>query len=255
MATKELPVPEGEIALEDVEDEMKELKNEDKIDRPEVEARLLGDTSVETDELEEGDPPDADVGDNAQGDWSLGDAVDLRLEPVRGKPLTPQQRTRARRIAVRAALLGLAHASDIHYTQGAQRWQGIADTRYSTRGQYPNFADCSAFVTWCLWNGLFVPYRRPDIVNGADWRAGFTGTMLQHGRPIRELKNVRWGDAVIYGSPGSSGRHTAIIVRVGKPRGSNVMVVSHGSEGGPFFLKYNYRPDIQSIRRYIRHGV
>ncbi len=29
------------------------------------------------------------------------------------------------------------------------------------------------------------------------------------------------------------------------------MVISHGSEPGPFYLAYDYRPDVLSIRRYI----
>ena len=29
------------------------------------------------------------------------------------------------------------------------------------------------------------------------------------------------------------------------------MVISHGSEPGPFYLAYSYRPDVLSIRRYI----
>ena len=29
------------------------------------------------------------------------------------------------------------------------------------------------------------------------------------------------------------------------------MVVSHGSEGGPYYVAYNYRTDIMCIRRYI----
>jgi hypothetical protein len=29
------------------------------------------------------------------------------------------------------------------------------------------------------------------------------------------------------------------------------MVVSHGSEEGPFFIRYDYRSDVMQFRRYI----
>jgi hypothetical protein len=51
----------------------------------------------------------------------------------------------------------------------------------------------------------------------------------------------------IYGS-GPPGVHCAVIVDMvnGTP-----MVISHGSEPGPFDLAYNYRSDVLQIRRYI----
>jgi hypothetical protein len=72
--------------------------------------------------------------------------------------------------------------------------------------------------------------------------------MLNHGKRVVHLSNVIRGDCVLYGRPGSTGAHTAIIV--GRLKGTP-MVVSHGSEAGPFYLPYNYRSDIMSIRRYI----
>jgi cell wall-associated NlpC family hydrolase len=95
-----------------------------------------------------------------------------------------------------------------------------------------------------------VPFKVKDVVNGADWRAGYTGTMLNHGRVVEKVADMRRGDAVIYGN-GSPGKHTAIIVgRKGGSRGTP-MVVSHGSEGGPYYVAWNYRSDIMSVRRYI----
>ena len=164
--------------------------------------------------------------------------------------MTKAQRRLARQAAANAAWLAYGHKASVHYTQGSNRWEGIRDTRYSARGQYPNYADCSAFATWCLWNGLYILYRKPDVVNGADWRAGYTGTMLSHGRPIRHLKNVLTGDCVIYGNRGTTGKHTAIVV--GRKDGVP-MVISHGSESGPYYLPYNYRSDVLSIRRYIHY--
>lgn len=158
--------------------------------------------------------------------------------------LSDRHRVEARTRAVHAAVLALAHAPSIHYTQEASRWEGIADTRYAARGEYPTHIDCSAFVTWCLWNGLFVPFRVRDTVNGQNWRAGYTGTMLTHGKPVQHPENMVRGDAVLYGTPHTSGKHTALYIGGG-------LVISHGSEAGPFKLRWNYRSDVMGIRRYI----
>lgn len=169
-------------------------------------------------------------------------------EPATGPSgLRHARKTFARDRAVQAAVLGLHHAPAIHYTQDPRRWEGIADTRLSRRGEFPNYADCSAFVTWCLWNALYVTYQIRDVVNGAQWEAGYTGTMLSHGMVVERIADMRRGDAVLYGS-GPPGKHTAIIV--GR-HGDTPMVVSHGSEGGPYYLRWNYRSDVMSVRRYI----
>lgn len=160
--------------------------------------------------------------------------------------LSAPHRAHARNLAAHAALLGLRHAPAIHYTQQSARWDGIRLHLKAYRGEYPRNADCSAYVTWCLWNGL-DHYGVRDVVNAADWLGGYTGTMLDHGKPVAHLENVLRGDAVLYGHS-KTGDHTAIIVGV---RAGIPMVVSHGSEGGPYYLPYNYRPDIISLRRYI----
>jgi hypothetical protein len=158
--------------------------------------------------------------------------------------LDANERANCRRLVKQAAWLTYRHKSDVHYTQGPERWQGIDTDRKAWRGDYPNYADCSAFATWCLWNGL-DHYHIRDTVNHAAWKAGWTGTMLQNGKQVQFLKSVLVGDCVIYGA--SPGRHTAIVVgwRNNKP-----MVISHGSEAGPFYLPYDYRGDINSFRRY-----
>lgn len=160
--------------------------------------------------------------------------------------LSAPHRVHARDRARDSALLALRHAPNIHYTQSAQRWEGIDHHLLSREGRYPKHADCSSFATWCLWNGMFIPYHHSDTVNGAHWRAGFTGTLLTHGKRVHDLHNVLRGDVVLYG--GGVGHHVAIVVgwRNGVP-----MVVSHGSEAGPFFLPFNYRSDVREIRRYI----
>jgi cell wall-associated NlpC family hydrolase len=134
----------------------------------------------------------------------------------------------------------------LYCTSGALRWDGIVHRRIARAGQYPAYADCSSFVTWCLWNGLYLGINVGDVVNGAHWRAGFTGTMLQHGAAV-SAGSALPGDAVIYGRRGTSGAHTAIVVR----SRSTPMVGPNDSEGGPFDLRYNNRSDVLPIRRYI----
>jgi hypothetical protein len=154
--------------------------------------------------------------------------------------LSRLHRRRARQLAVQAALLGLNHRVDLHYTQGARRWDGIAHGLQAGRGKFPYYTDCSAFATWCLWNGL-SQYNVRDVVNGLGWRAGFTGTMLSHGRRVPTIGGILTGDLVLYGG------HVAVIV--GR-RGGVPMVVSMGSERGPFYLRWNYRR-VQAVRRYV----
>jgi len=161
--------------------------------------------------------------------------------------LSDAQRRRARLLTVRAATLALRHRDSVHYTQGSLRWQGINRDYKAFRGDYPRYADCSSFATWCIWNGL-DHFAVHDTVNGLHWRAGYTGTMLNHGKRVEHLENVLRGDCVIYGQKGSVGAHTAIITGVS---GKRPMVISHGSEGGPYYVPYNYRKDIIEIRRYI----
>lgn len=143
--------------------------------------------------------------------------------------------------------MGLRHRSQVHYTQKpVARWEGIHHHLKAARGQYPRNADCSSYATWCIWNGL-DHFDVRDTVNGLRWRAGFTGTMLEHGKPVRHRQNYLRGDCVIYGR-GGTGAHTAIIVGT---RNGTPFVVSHGSEAGPLFLPYNYRHDIMQVRRYV----
>lgn len=165
----------------------------------------------------------------------------------RASGLNPHDSNIARDRATQAALLGLHHAKELHYTQGPDRWEGIAKRLLARLGQFPTHADCSAFATWCLWNAL-SPFKTGDIVNGQHWQGGFTGTMAQHGIHILHPINTRRGDCVLYGA-GPNFEHVAIVVTHDK--NGMPLVVSNGSEGGPYFLPYNYRSDVGQIRRYI----
>lgn len=163
--------------------------------------------------------------------------------------LSLRHRIEARDRAVCAALLALRHSNEVHYTQGPKRWEGIAKECNARMGEYPRSVDCSSFATWCLWNGLRIPFGVRDVVNGAGWRAGYTGTMLAHGKPVAHRKNVQRADCVIYGPRGSVGHHTAIVV--GRRSDGTIMAVSHGSENAPVYVPIDYRRDIMCIRRYI----
>jgi cell wall-associated NlpC family hydrolase len=146
-----------------------------------------------------------------------------------------------RQRVVRAAMVAREHAPEVHYTQTAARWDGIRRGLRSHRGEYPRYADCSSLATWCLWDALGGPYAGPDLVNGADWKAGYTGTMMGHGRRVA-LADAQPGDLVFYGPP--PGKHVVIAVAPGR-------AVSHGSEGGPYLLSPTYRPDLSEVRRYL----
>ena len=157
------------------------------------------------------------------------------------------QRLRARDRASQAARLALNHAP-LHYSQEAKpRWEGIAKRLNSAHGQYPKVADCSSFVTWCLWNALYLKFGLGDIVNGAGWTGGYTGTLRSHGQAVQHVANLLRGDCVHYGP--DPGKHVAIIIS--KPGTGVPMVASWGDEGGPFLEPYNYRTDISEFRRYI----
>lgn len=170
---------------------------------------------------------------------------DIDEQGGRQKPpgrLSAPQRIRARDLAIQAAALGLRHREVVHYTQGAQRWEGINRALKAWAGHFPRHADCSSFATWCLWNGL-DHYDMPDVVNGARWQAGYTGTQLQHGKRVTDERQIMRGDLAIYGG-GPPGEHVAICIGGG-------LVISHGSEPGPFKLPLHYRADLMEIRRFI----
>jgi hypothetical protein len=159
--------------------------------------------------------------------------------------LTRPQRHIARELAVQAAFLSLHHAPAVHYSQGPSRFDGIKCKLIAAKGQFPTELDCSASVTWWLAQGLLFRFGLPDTVNGDHWLGGYTGTLASHGLEVHRPGLLR-ADVVLYGS-GPPFEHTAMIVgwRDGTP-----LVISHGSEAGPFLLPFDYRPPTM-IRRYI----
>jgi hypothetical protein len=180
--------------------------------------------------------------DDAEGLPADEGDVATEDEEIATPAVTPAQREAAKQVVLRGARLMLAHIAQVHYTQGTARWQGIKDRKLVKSGQFPTQGDCSSIATWLLWNALHVGLDLGDVVNGRNWAAGFTGTMLQHGRAV-PASSATVGDLVIYGTH-APGVHVAVSIGGG-------MVFSHGSEAGPFKLRLKYRPDVLSVRRYF----
>jgi cell wall-associated NlpC family hydrolase len=155
------------------------------------------------------------------------------------------QRRAIRRKAYDAAMCGVHNRSHITYSEGWDRWSGIAHGRRAYRHEFPEVADCSAFVTWCLWDATRAE-KTADFVNGLHWGGGFTGTMVQHGVEVQE-KDLLTADAVFYGGSHEVPAHVAIYIGAGK-------VVSHGIPGDPrvYPLNLNGALPINQFRRYIR---
>lgn len=190
-------------------------------------------------------PPDeGDIGEAPQPDVFVQPGAQPEKVSL---TITPAERGYERSYAVQAAVVALNNRAAVHYTQGPRRWDGINRGLLAARGQYPSYADCSSFVTWCLWNGMRL-HHRPDTVNGQNWHAGYTGTLLKHGTHVTGEKNILPGDLALYGN-GWPGKHVAICIGGG-------LVISHGSEPGPYKLALHYRNDVMEIRRYIgAHGA
>ena len=117
-----------------------------------------------------------------------------------------------------------AHANSAHfnYTEGPLRMSAIG----VYPPQFPIWADCSAFVTWCYW------IAGADDPNGLGYNhQGYTGTLLSHGSHI--IVPVP-GDVVVYGD--TPGVHTALVVWA---QGPDILTVSHGQQGDPSFVWVN----------------
>jgi hypothetical protein len=143
----------------------------------------------------------------------------------------------ARDTIVQTGMLGVDKAEQIHYTQDYRRMWGV---REQVRpDDVPPYEDCSSFATWCYWVA-----GAPDP-NGLGYNgSGYTGTQVNNGRSVG-LDGRRPGDLIFYGGSWSSTSHVAIFTS------DTSCVVSHGSEGGPYYCEYNYRSDIVGVRSYL----
>jgi peptidoglycan hydrolase-like protein with peptidoglycan-binding domain len=144
--------------------------------------------------------------------------------------------TDVRQQIVNWAHWGVAHHAGFHYSENANRMEGIGHPGV------PCHCDCSAFVTLCYnWAGV------TQDPNGQNYDGqGYTGTLLSHGTPITIAQAVP-GDVIVYG-PGT-GDHTALIVQ----GGPDPLTVSMGEEGDPSYVHVSQ--DGRQPQRYLRFST
>jgi hypothetical protein len=165
--------------------------------------------------------------------------------------LNAKDRATARRLFIKGVEVLMAHPAQLHYSQNmVERWEGINEEIipwYRTgrlNGKYPKHGDCSSTGTYLMWLALANHFHLPDNVNGQGWKAGYTGTLIDHGKVVSDWSRLKIGDAIIYGPSRTNTVHVAW--SIGGRR-----AFSHGSEGGPFLVDFQYRPDIVGVRRYV----
>lgn len=153
----------------------------------------------------------------------------------------------ARKIVVKAALKAYRdHQGKMIYSGPntpqsvmAKRWEGIQKGIELPR--VPKHADCSSLATWCLWNAREEGATDPSDPDDQSWSWGTTFSMEPNGKKV-SVAEARPGDLVFY-----EGHVTVIVERSqGIP-----YVVSFGSQGGPYYERYNYRNDVTSVKDYI----
>jgi len=169
-----------------------------------------------------------------QGSTLSGYVVDKWLTgPVTCPGSTPTPPVSGGRAGVVTAAMALYdQRSSGHYTQGGSRWIGITNRVYPPAA--PTYSDCSSAATWCYWTQYG---NGPDFINGQQWRAGYTGTMLDHGTVV-SVANAKAGDLCFYYNPVS---HVAIYI-------GNLRVVSHGSDPVSIYSVYN---SLNHCRSYV----
>lgn len=149
---------------------------------------------------------------------------------------------------VRICRQDAANPSAAYYTQGAARWQGVQVIYGKVKVQaaipYLRSGDCSAgFTRWMLWALQQHLGRVPaDVVNGAHWQAGFTGTIAATMVRVRSGP-PQIGDAALYGNAPSYHHVTGVIDPARK------LCCSHGNNAGPVIERYDYRSALAGFWR------
>jgi len=151
--------------------------------------------------------------------------------------LAPCQVPATRQGIVAAALWAANSRKSISYSQGGDRWSGIAQKICPYQG-VPAAADSSSFVTWLYWSAFG---NRRDLLNNQNWKDGYTGTMGKNGVSV-SLAQARPGDVVLYGRRAPYD-HAAVYV-------GNNKVVSFGAKGPAKLLPIKYRSNYY-IRSYL----
>lgn len=184
----------------------------------------------------------------ADGKFKKVKATGILDQPTRDAltPDRPSWQEEFRRIARQDDVLD----GEEYYTMGAARWQGVRAV-YGTVTAHPKtFAklrsgDCSAgYSRWILAALQSHLGRVPhDVVNGASWQAGFTGTIEL---VCLHVSEPQIGDAILYGSPGDT-KHVTGIYDVGART-----CISHGRDRAEIYgwdehsrrMPGFYRPNI-----------
>lgn len=148
--------------------------------------------------------------------------------------------TEARRVLLRTASVGVVHAVNIDYTQRfPDRWSWANPLARSIKGQYPRRTDCSGYVSW-VYEDALMWLKLGDILNGLNFKGGWTGTMVQHGRRVSPSA-ARSGDVAFYGDQ-TVPYHTALCIGNGR-------AISHGRPEGPEIVKLD--SSVTQYRRYL----
>lgn len=131
--------------------------------------------------------------------------------------VAPDQGELARERMLGWARWSIANRAHFAYTQGPARWHMVE----SAPGTLPQTCDCSSFVTGLAkWAGASDP-------NGLKFKAGYTGTLLEHCNHIPR-ERVRMGDLIVYG-PGH-GEHAVFVMA---HLDGDLALASHGHQGDP----------------------
>lgn len=176
-----------------------------------------------------------DVGDAGRGSIRVRPPGAAAPAAVAFDGLSAAHRLEVKRFIVVYARELLSRPGDVHYTQGSNRWDGIAHNKHQD-DLFPFFGDCSSTATFLENRGLeHVHPGIHDIVNGEEWDAGFTGTIAAHGHRVHHDANIQIGDLILYGLAPD---FEHVVVSLGGRK-----CFSHGSEAGPFTLDIDYRTD------------
>lgn len=147
--------------------------------------------------------------------------------------------SRMRRAIVAYCHWGIAHEPQIHYAQ-------VRPMPLGHRHSLPMRTDCSGFATLA-----YCDAGAPDP-NGLHYSGlGYTGTMLEHGRPVTKAQ-AKAGDLVIFGA--FPGHHVCVVLEAG----FDPLLASHGSERGPVAVRFSHEAKVQPaqfvFRNYLGDG-
>lgn len=164
--------------------------------------------------------------------------------------LSDEHAAHVRDLILKQAAYGVKHKDEIDYSQGGNRQVGVRSKLTITKSQFPHTCDCSSTVWWMLFDAMHRPYGIRDLVCHVGWNPDgtvYTGTMYRNGKRVVHDSNLKIGDLIFYGDQGGGiPEHVAIYIGGG-------YVFSHGSMGGPYILKLDYRDDRRRdcMRRFI----